>query len=67
MESSRRDLLNDVAEHRSILENNQNAYYPRFSFTPKIGIAFFACFVFTVKRLVKFVFSLSALFFFRVG
>ena len=24
MESSRRDLLNDMAEHRSILENNQN-------------------------------------------
>ena len=37
MESSRRDLLNDMAEHRSILKNNQNTYYPRFSFTPKTG------------------------------
>jgi len=27
MESSRRDLLNDVAEHRSILKNNQNTPY----------------------------------------
>jgi len=40
MESSRRDLLNDVAGHRSILKNDQNTYYPRFSFTPKTGIAF---------------------------
>jgi len=27
MESSRRDLLNDVAEHKSILKNNQNTLY----------------------------------------
>jgi len=27
MESSRRDLLNDVAEHRSILKNNKNTHY----------------------------------------
>jgi len=40
MESSRRDLLNDVAEHRSILKNKRNSYYPRFSFTPKTGVAF---------------------------
>ena len=40
MESSRRDLFNDVAEHVSILKNNQNTYYPRFGFTPKIGITF---------------------------
>jgi len=40
MESSRRDLLNDMAEHKSILKNNQNTYHPRFDFTPKIGIAF---------------------------
>jgi len=40
MESSRRDLLNDVAEHKSILKDNQNTYYPRFSFTPKTDIAF---------------------------
>ena len=37
MESSRRDLLNDMAEHRSILKNNQNTYYPGFSFTPETG------------------------------
>jgi len=40
VESSRRDLLIDVAEHRSILKNDQNKFYPRFSFTPKTGIAF---------------------------
>ena len=33
MESSRRDLLNDMAEHRSIYKNNQNTWYPRFIFT----------------------------------
>jgi len=38
MESSRRDLFNDVADHESILKNNQNTYYPRFSFTPKTGM-----------------------------
>ena len=40
MESSRRDLLNNVAEHKSILKINQNTYYPRFSFTPKTRIKF---------------------------
>jgi len=40
MESSRRDLLNDVAEHGSILKNNQNTNHPRFGFIPKTGIAF---------------------------
>jgi len=40
MESSRRDLLNDMAEHRSILKINENTHYPRFCFTPKTGIAF---------------------------
>jgi len=40
MESSRRDLFNDVAERRSISKNNQNTYYPRFSVTPKTDIAF---------------------------
>jgi len=40
MESSRRDLLNDMAEHRPILNNNQNTHYSRFSFTPKTGTAF---------------------------
>jgi len=38
MESSRRDLLNNMAEHKPILKNNQNTY-PRFVFTPKTGIA----------------------------
>jgi len=37
MESSRRDLLNDMAEHRPILKDNQNMYDPRFGFTPKTG------------------------------
>ena len=40
MESSRRDLSNDMAEHRPILKYNQNTYYPRFSFTLKTCIAF---------------------------
>jgi len=48
MESSRRDLLNDMAERRPILKNNQNKHHPSFGFTsetrtPKRG------FVFTVK------------------
>ena len=38
MESSRQDLLNDMAKHRAILKNNQNTYYPRLSFTTKTGI-----------------------------
>jgi len=37
-ESSRRYLFNDMAEHGSILKNNQNTY-ARFSFTPNTGIA----------------------------
>ena len=40
MESFRRDLSNDMAEHRRILKKSQNARYPRFIFTPKTGIAF---------------------------
>jgi len=40
MESSRQDLLNDMAEQRSILKTNQNTYYPRFSFTPKTCVSF---------------------------
>ena len=40
MKSSPRDHLNDVAEHRPMLKNNQNTYYPRFGFTPNTGIAF---------------------------
>jgi len=35
MESSRRDLFNDMAEHRSILKNYQTTHHPRFGFTPK--------------------------------
>jgi len=38
MESFRRDLLNDMAEHIPILKNNQNTYHPRFIFAPKTGI-----------------------------
>jgi len=36
MESSRRDLSNDMAEQRPILKNNQNTgtYHLRFGFTP---------------------------------
>ena len=40
MESSRRDLLNDTADHESTLKNNKNTFYLRFSFTPITGIAF---------------------------
>jgi len=40
MESSRGDLLNDMAEHAPILKNNRNTYHPCFGFTPKTGIAF---------------------------
>ena len=32
MESYRRDLLTDMAEHRFVLKNNLNAHYPRFNF-----------------------------------
>jgi len=39
-ERSRRELSNDVAEHRYMLKNYQNTYYPRFSFILKTGIAF---------------------------
>jgi len=38
MESSRRDLLSGMAEHRPILKNNHNAYNSLFSFTPKTGL-----------------------------
>ena len=38
LESSRRDLLNDVAEHRSILKTDEKTHYPRFSFVPKTGL-----------------------------
>ena len=40
MQTSRRDLLNDDVEHRSILKNKRNRYFPHFNFTPKTGIAF---------------------------
>jgi len=39
-ERSRRELSIDVAEHRSILKNDQNTYYPRFNFIPKTHLAF---------------------------
>ena len=37
MESSRRDLLNDVAEHGPILKNSRNTY-PSFMLTVETGI-----------------------------
>ena len=37
MENSRRDLLNDMAEHRLILKNNLNTYHPRCGFIHKTG------------------------------
>jgi len=40
MESSRRDLLNDMAEKRPILKNNQKTDHPSVGFTSKTGIAF---------------------------
>jgi len=50
METSRRDLLNDMTEHRPILKKKKNTYNPRFSFPPKTGIEFpKTCFVFTVS------------------
>ena len=38
MESSRRDLFNDMAEHRSIKKEKKrrNTYYTHFIFTQKI-------------------------------
>jgi len=38
MKSSRRDLLNDMAEHRPIMKNDQNTYHLRFGITPETGI-----------------------------
>jgi len=40
MESSHRDLFDDIAEHRAIVKNVQNTYYPRFSSIPKTRIVF---------------------------
>jgi len=40
MDSSLRNVLNDMAEHMPILKNNQNMYHFRFGFTHKIDIAF---------------------------
>jgi len=34
--SSRRGLFIEVAEHRSMLKNDQNAHYPRFSLTTEV-------------------------------
>jgi len=50
MESSIRDLLNDMAEHRPVFKNNQNTSHPRFGFTPKTGREFPKTFFFTVIR-----------------
>jgi len=53
-ESCRQDLLNDMAEHRPILKNNQNSFDPRFGFTPKTGTAFTKTFVFAVQIFFNF-------------
>jgi len=37
---SRRELSIDMAEHRPMLKNYQNAYYLRFSFIPKTDMLF---------------------------
>jgi len=37
---SRQSFPFDVAEHTSMLKKYRNMHYPRFSFIPKIGIAF---------------------------
>jgi len=51
MESSHKDLLNDMAEHQSILKSTQNTYYARDSFTPLTGKNFLdKCIIFTVLR-----------------
>jgi len=52
MESSRRDLLKDMAEHRPILKSNQNTYHPRFGSHPKqVQHSPKRGFVFTVRGL----------------
>jgi len=43
MESSRRDHLNDMAEHRPILKNNQNTYQTRLGFITRNGVLFLLC------------------------
>jgi len=59
MESSRLDLLNDVAEHSSILKNNQNTCtipilvpHPKQGIaSPKVGVLFLLCLVrYPVRR-----------------
>jgi len=55
MESYYRDLLDDVAEHRS-LEKEPKYVLARFSFTPKTGIAFPRCFALTVQEVEKSIF-----------
>jgi len=40
IESSRRDLLNDKAEHRPSIKNKQNTQHILFDSTPKTGILF---------------------------
>jgi len=38
LKRSQRELSIDMAEHKSILKNNQNPYYLNFNFQPKKGI-----------------------------
>ena len=58
IESSRRDLLNNVAEqHGSILKNNQNAHHPLCRFIPQNrhsipenGVSVFTVYIFPINR-----------------
>jgi len=55
---SRRELSIDVAERRSILKNDHNTHYSRFSFIsktniafPKTGILFLLCSYFSYRKM----------------
>jgi len=54
MASSRRDLLNDMAEQRPISKNSQYTHRPRFGFTPETGIPQKRGLIFTVSWLTIF-------------
>ena len=48
-ESPRRELLNDMAEQRTILKSNQNTYHVRFHTQNRYSIPQNGSFVFTVS------------------
>jgi len=68
MESTRRDLLNDVAELTLTLKNNQNTFYPslvshpklvafpKYSSFPQKGVLFSLCvsFIVAMQQLLDF-------------